>query len=146
MGYYSTINAFDFQSGLSLEELKKAQAEFAKRLDEKTRLYFEDDFYSFEKVSEGHGLYEYELSMSDYFTKNYADQELAEFISTVIAPGTHAVIELVGEGGERWGYLVLSGEVYMIEYVEKVDGLDMAEFLLRREEEKGETAKNESHC
>jgi len=146
MGYYSTINAFDFQSELSLEELKKAQAEFAKRLDERTRFYFDEDFYSFEKVSEGNGLYEYELSMSDYFTKNYADQELAEFISTVIAPGTHAVIELVGEGGERWGYLVLSGEVYMIEYVEKVDGLDMAEFLLRREEEKGETAKNESHC
>jgi len=146
MGYYSTINAFDFQSGLSPEELKKAQAEFAKRLDERTRFYFDEDFYSFEKVSEGNGLYEYELSMSDYFTKNYADQELAEFISTVMAPGTHAVIELVGEGGERWGYLVLSGEVYMIEYVEKVDGLDMAEFLLRREEEKGETAKNESHC
>lgn len=137
MGYYSTINAFDFQSELTPKELQDAQADFGKKLDERTRPYFADGFYSFEKVSEDQGLYEYELFMSDYFAKNYAYQELAEFISTVIAPGTHTVIELVGEEGERWGYLVLPGEVHKIEYVEKVDGIDMAEFIRLREGEKG---------
>lgn len=145
MGYYSTINAFDFQSKLTPEELKEAQADFGNSPDEKTRSYFADGVYSFEKVSEDQGLYEYELSMSDYFTKNYAYRELAEFISTVIAPGTHTVIELVGEEGERWGYLVFPGEVHKIEYVEKVDGIDMAEFIRFREGEKGGMVKNESH-
>jgi len=133
MGYYSVINAFDFVSQLSPDALKKAQEEYAKKVDEGKRCFFEDDFYAFERISdENNGFYHYELCMPDYSTKNYADAELAKFISRVIAPGSYAVIELVGEDSLRWGYLVLPNEVYELDYVKKVEGVDLQEFVHSR--------------
>jgi len=133
MGYYSVINAFDFVSQLSPDALKKAQEEYGQKVDEGKRCFFEDDFYAFEKISdENNGFYHYELCMPDYSTKNYADAELAKFISRVIAPESYAVIELVGEDSLRWGYLVLPNEVYELDYVKKVEGVDLQEFVQQK--------------
>jgi len=133
MGYYSVINAFDFISQLSPDALKKAQEEYAKKVDEGKRCFFEDDFYAFEKISdENNGFYHYELCMPDYSTKNYADAELARFISQVIAPESYAVIELVGEDSVRWGYLVMHGEVFDLQYVKKVRGVDLDSFVKQK--------------
>jgi len=133
MGYYSVINAFDFVSQLSPDAFKKAQEEYVKKVAKGKRCFFEDDFYAFEKISdENNGFYHYELCMPDYSTKNYADAELAKFISRVIAPESYAVIELVGEDSLRWGYLVLPNEVYELDYVKKVEGVDLQEFVQQK--------------
>lgn len=143
MSYCVTINAFEFKSPLSPEDLEKARIEFGSELkDEKARAWFNISVfgYHFEKISEvAGGGYEYSLLMTDYCcnSRDLADSELADFIAEVIKPGTYAIIEFTGEEDNKWGYLVFHKEVFEIEYVAVVDGVNIHDFI-RDRMEKGE--------
>ncbi|OGP24979.1 MAG: hypothetical protein A2X93_07415 [Deltaproteobacteria bacterium GWC2_56_8] len=132
MGYYSQISSFTFDSLLIKQELDRAFAAFIA----KARFYKEAlEIYSFEEIERADGLADthlYELSMTDYYCKHRSDHLLAEFISTVIAPGQYVQIEFAGEDSESWGYLVYPGEVFSISYCAYVDGVTLDEFITSR--------------
>lgn len=127
MGYYSSVNRVTFESALTEAEIKEAFKKYI-RESASNADYLED--YEFCCDSEKkEGLHEYTLEMGDYYAKHYADSDLAQFISEVIAPGKHSFIEFVGEDYERWGYLVLSNEVHCLTYETRVNGKTLSEFL-----------------
>lgn len=129
MSYYSTISAFGFRSRLTEVELKEAFDGFVQNLTGEDRDCME--IYEFSRISgpEKDGLYEYALEMGDYFAKHCADRRLAEFVSTVTAPGEYALVEFDGEDGEKWGYLILSNEVHDLSYETLVNGKPLHEFI-----------------
>jgi len=129
MSYYSTIRVSDFLSRLIEMEMKDAFNRFVQNLTDEDRDCM--GIYEFARIrdTEKNGLYEYALEMGDYLAKHYADRCLAEFISTVIAPGEYALVEFEGEDGEKWGYLVLSRAVYDLAYETAVNGMPLHEFI-----------------
>lgn len=141
MSYRSTINAFSFHSKLAPDELRAAYVKFAEGSEDKhDRSYLMDSgaepFYGFEMIEKADNakIPLYGLEMDDYYAKHYADNLLAEFVSTVIAPVEHTIIELVGEDSTQRGYLVLRGEVLTIEYEKTVQGMDIGSYIKKYKE------------
>ena len=112
MGYYSMMEPCSFKSRLSQEEIEERFKAFLEAR-EGDRGYLE--FYSFRRFPDG--TVEVVPEGGDYFAKHYASDALAEFISAVIAPGHHALLEFTGEDGERWGYLITPGRVEEVIYL-----------------------------
>jgi len=149
MSYYVTVDAFKFKSLLSPKDLEKARREFGAKLeDEEAKAWFNSSVfgYHFDHIANSmfppvytEGIDEYSLLMADYCCKLQflPDAELADFIAEVIKPGTHTIIKFTGENGSKWGYLVFHKEVYEIEYVAVVDGVNIHDFI-RDRMEKGE--------
>jgi hypothetical protein len=122
MGFYSTLQRSDtVKTLLSIEEFmnKWNQAiEAIKGTAEEGYL----DFYIWKMDSDKDGFRFFSIDMDDRYAKHYADSELAEFISGVIAPGASCILEFTGEDGGQWGYYVQPETVKDIEYVRMVDG------------------------
>jgi len=117
MGYYSELIRYGVvKTDLSVEEFN-CRWEMAKKSLIGTEREGYLDNYEWECHSDG-----FYLRMEEYFAKHYADRELADFISSVIAPGTECILEFVGEDGFFWGYLITRGKVDEIEYVKMVNG------------------------
>ena len=113
MGYYSTMSLKSFKTPLSQEELEERFRKFLQRVPECDRPYLE--MYTV-KVVPDHTV-QIVPEDGDHYAKHYASGSLAEFISDVIAPDDHTVLEFVGEDGTRWGYLITRGHVEEILYV-----------------------------
>jgi hypothetical protein len=124
MGYYSTlthweevkVDAREFTGVQFMEQWEKAVKE------SKDPGYL--DFYKW-SLNEGDPDYlwfDLEVEDDEWYAKHYADRELAEFISRVIAKGASSVLEFVGEDNCQWGYYISRDSVKNIEYVKMVDG------------------------
>jgi hypothetical protein len=130
MGYDSSIDCSYFRSTLTLDALNVALKLFIEDLrDEEKQSYMEG--YDFMQVSTKNAFNVFALANEDY-GRHYGDLILAQFISTVIAKGEHATLEFVGEDNLPWGYVIITGEVYNIEYWIHVDGMTLEEFLKKK--------------
>jgi hypothetical protein len=122
MGYYSTMSRCDVvKTEMAKEEFmaKWNQAvEATKGTDDEGYL----DFYQWDVSDEKDGFRWMEISMEEWYAKHYADDALAEFISSVIADGGFCLLEFQGEDGAWWGYYITKQSVKEIEYVRMVDG------------------------
>lgn len=128
MGDHFYINQFTFKSELPEEILELAYHRYASKHMEY--------YYRFTYQGSGGGkLHKYTLWMRDNETKCDVDvKSLAKFVSTVIAPNTHTLIEVETGGNEMWGYLVVPGDTYDLTYTVKktVNGIPLEEFLKQR--------------
>lgn len=102
-----------FETDYTPEELERKFEEFAAKVDEEMRSWLLQ--YCFEPL--GDGSVEVLPRDGDYYGKHYACKYLARFISTVIRPGTYALLEFVGEDDECWGYFITAGRVDPLAYV-----------------------------
>jgi hypothetical protein len=124
MGYYSEIIGLDpVETVLSKEEFC-AKWEQAIKATEGTTKEGYLDIYSWDIEHKENGKLWFALGTTDgsLEAKHYADRELAQFISSVIADGRFCILEFDGEDGERWGYYITVAVVKDIEYVRMVDG------------------------
>jgi len=121
MGYYSTLTQHDEVKTLPMtqEEFDKKWQEFCNSKDENTKFYLEQ--YRWSRNEKDPDAAWFDIEMDDWYSKHYADDELAEFISQVIAEDAHCIIEFLGDDGP-WGYYITKGCVKNIEYARMVDG------------------------
>lgn len=123
MGYYSTLTRCDAVKvvGMTEEQFRKKWKEKVESLDANEGHL---DFYDWLPGKKDPGCLWFNLECQDdeWYAKHYADEELAEFISEVIAEGTYCVLEFQGEDGAWWGYYITKDSVEEIEYVRMVDG------------------------
>lgn len=121
MGYYSEMRWCSFESDLSQSEIESKYKDFIATLDDRESCF---QFYGFEKVGKT-----VSVVLEDTIAKHYGDRNLATFVSTVIAPHTHSILEFVGEDGPGWGYLIRRNSVAEISYQRVVEGLPIEEYM-----------------
>ena len=121
MGYYSTMDECNFVSNISAEEITKKWHEKLKENKDN----YEDEGFEFRENGEKDGRYQIEVVPwnEEYYGKFYEDEEIAKFISTVIAQGDYTILSFTGEDGAKWGYFIRLGKIRNIEYVAMVDGV-----------------------
>jgi hypothetical protein len=121
MGYYSTPTRHDEVKTLRMtqEEFDKKWQEFCNSKGGDDKFYLEQYRWCLnEKDPDASFFY---IDMDEWYSKHYADEALAEFISQVIVDGAHCILEFLGDDGP-WGYYITKGIVKNIEYVKMVDG------------------------
>ena len=132
MGYHSYINRFIFKSILPEKKLTQAWDRFISELTEDNRNSM-NQYYGFDyQGSEGRKLHKYVLWVKNDEAGRYEDAELlAMFVSSVIAQKTHTLIEVETGSNEMWGYLVVPGKIYDLNYSVTIDvsGMPLEEFL-----------------
>ncbi len=133
MGHYSTMKATDFRSNLSEAEMQEAWEGYLQSHDEHNKYSLE--IYEILKVHEKEKIDdEYYIHMDDYLAKHSAYELLLKFISNVIKPGTHCVIEFYDGDDERWGWLIYQNELHDIEYTTMVNGMPIYDFIEKKRE------------
>ena len=120
MGYYSTMIRHDDVKTLPMTEegFKKKWEEFCASKDEDSRSYLEQ--YKWVLNKRDPDASRFDIEMGDWYSKHYADEDLAGFVSQVIADDARCLIEFLGDDGP-WGYFITKGSVKEIEYVRMVD-------------------------
>jgi hypothetical protein len=121
MGYYSTMVRHDEVKTLPMteEEFKKKWEAFCASKNEDARLYLEQYKWVLNKRDPDAAWFD--IEMDDWYSKHYADEDLAEFVSQMITDDAHCLIEFLGDDGP-WGYYVTKGSVKDVEYSRMVDG------------------------
>jgi len=134
MGIYSTLERCDDIKvvGMTEENFRNKWKKKIESLDEDRKGYL--DFYEWSITQKEPDCLWFSLGCEDddYYAKHYADRDLADFISTVIAEDSVCLLEFSGDDNSLWGYYITHGSVKEIEYVRMVDGklIDDQETLL----------------
>lgn len=134
MGEHFYINQFTFKSELPAKEFGQAWEKFTSKLDDGIREYTMANYGFTYRGSLDEKLHKYKLWMRIDSTNNAKNVELlATFVSSVITHNTHILIELETGGNEMWGYLVVLGKIYDLNYSFKidVDGIPLEKFLAK---------------
>ena len=129
MGYYSTMEGPpEFKTHCSSQEEIERIFKETFRSSPYPNFTIDDLGYDFVLNQEQEG-WIIQLETDSCTQKHRHEQDLALFISKLIAPDDRTYLLFTGEDNEKWGYAIASGKVYNIEIVYLVEGIPLETWL-----------------